>query len=247
MPHSYAQKPRMLFHEPKSPECYSTSPSCRHGRHRKPHKNRNRPTPILVQKQPQPSGHTHGHVIGEVASLGTSGLSPTHFAANWAKVTSDPWVLETLMGYKVEFFALPSQKCPPGLIDLESPKAQTLTQEIRELAFKKAITTSDGYISQIFLVPKSDGSWHPVVNLKSLNTWVVPHHFKMESISTVKGLLIRGDWMVKLDLKDAYLFIPIHRSHQKFLRFQRFQWDSREWQFQALPFGLSSAPSAPSR
>ena len=98
-----------------------------------------------------------------------------------------------------------------------------------------------------FLVPKSDGSWRPVVNLKSLNTWVVPHHFKMESIRTVKGLLIQGDWLVKLDLKDAYLSIPIHRPHQKFLRFQRFQWDSREWQFQALPFGLSSAPSAPSR
>ena len=48
-----------------------------------------------------------------------------------------------------------------------------------------------------------------------------------------------GDWLVKLDLKDAYLSVPIHVSHQKFLRFR---WESKEWQFQALPFGLSSAP-----
>ena len=146
------------------------------------------------------------------------------------------------MGYKVEFFALPSQKSPPGIIQLESTKAEILTQEILELSSKGAITPSngsrDGYTSQTFLVPKSDGSWCPVVNLKSLNRWVVPHHFKIESIRTVKVLLIQGDWMVKYDLKDAYQSIPIHMSHQMFLRFR---WESREWQFQALPFDLSSA------
>ena len=35
------------------------------------------------------------------------------------------------------------------------------------------------------------------------------------SIRTVKGLMQRGDWLVKLDLKDAYLTVPIHSSHQK--------------------------------
>ena len=78
-----------------------------------------------------------------------------------------------------------------------------------------------------------------MINLKSPNWWIVPRHFKMESIRTVKGLLMPGDWLVKLDLKDAYLSVLIHASHQKFLRFH---WESKEWQFQALPFGLSSAP-----
>ena len=57
---------------PRSPECYSTNPSCCHGRHRIPHKSHNRPAPILAQKQPQPSGHRHRHVIGKVISWGTS-------------------------------------------------------------------------------------------------------------------------------------------------------------------------------
>ena len=61
----------------------------------------------------------------------------------------------------------------------------------------------------------------------------------MGSIRTVKGLLMPGDWLVKLDLKDVYLSVPIHVSHQKFLRFR---WERKEWQFQVLPFGLSSAP-----
>ena len=56
-----------------------------------------------------------------------------------------------------------------------------------------------------------------MINLKSSNWWIVPRHFKMGSIRTVKGLLMPGDWLVKLDLKDAYLSVLIHASHQKFL------------------------------
>ena len=76
-------------------------------------------------------------------------------------------------------------------------------------------------------------------NLKSLNQFVVPHHFKMESIRTLEGVLQKDDWLLKLDLKDAYLSIPIHQNHQHFLRFP---WKGQLWQFKALPFGLSSAP-----
>ncbi|KAE8618780.1 hypothetical protein XENTR_v10009500 [Xenopus tropicalis] len=45
--------------------------------------------------------------------------------------------------------------------------------------------------------------------------------------------------MTKVDLKDAYLHIPIHSDHQKFLRFYLNQ---AHYQFQAMPFGLTSAP-----
>lgn len=45
--------------------------------------------------------------------------------------------------------------------------------------------------------------------------------------------------MVKLDLKDAYLQIPIHPAHHQFLKFQ---WEGETYQFRCLPFGLSSAP-----
>ena len=96
-----------------------------------------------------------------------------------------------------------------------------------------------GFISPIFVVPKADGSWRPVINLQALNTYVARSHFKMESIKTVKGLLQRGDWLVKLDLKDAYLTIPIHRAYRKYLRFR---WQGHLWEFKVLPFGLSSAP-----
>lgn len=43
----------------------------------------------------------------------------------------------------------------------------------------------------------------------------------------------------KLDLKDAYLTVPIHPSHWRFLRFH---WQGKVYEYAALPFGLATAP-----
>jgi len=45
--------------------------------------------------------------------------------------------------------------------------------------------------------------------------------------------------MGKVDLKDAYLTVPIARRHRKFLRFS---WKGRKFQFKSLPFGLATPP-----
>lgn len=76
---------------------------------------------------------------------------------------------------------------------------------------------------------------------EKLNQFIVPHHFKMEGIRALKGLIRENDWAVKLDLKDAYLFIQVYPPHQKFLGFQ---WQERIVEFKSLPFGLQSAPYA---
>lgn len=67
------------------------------------------------------------------------------------------------------------------------------------------------------------------------------HKFKMEGFSTVRHTVRKGDWLAKLDLKDAYLTVPIFEGHRKFLRFQ---WGRNLFEFVSLPFGLSSAPWA---
>ena len=63
----------------------------------------------------------------------------------------------------------------------------------------------------------------------------------MEGLQVVKSLIQQGDFMMKLDLKDAYYTLPIHPSHRKYLRFF---YEDRTYEFQCLPFGLSSAPRA---
>ena len=96
-----------------------------------------------------------------------------------------------------------------------------------------------GFVSQLFAVPKKDGGIRPVVNLKVLNSYVKQVSFKMEGIHLMKDLLCPGDWITKVDLKDAYFAIPLNCQDRKLLRFQ---WQGKLYQFNCVPFELSSAP-----
>ena len=97
----------------------------------------------------------------------------------------------------------------------------------------------ESFYSTLFLVPKKRDQMRSVINLKKLNEWVTPQHFKMEGMGTLKELLRTNNWMVKVDLKDAYFTIPVHPSHHPYLRFMVGQ---EHYQFTCLSFSLSCAP-----
>ena len=42
----------------------------------------------------------------------------------------------------------------------------------------------------------------------------------MKGPHTLKDLVKPGDYMVEVDLKDAYFAMPVRAEHRKFLRFQ---------------------------
>ena len=52
---------------------------------------------------------------------------------------------------------------------------------------------------------KKDGGLRPIFNLKRLNENIKYQHFKMEEFHVVKHIIQMGDWMIKIDLKDALL------------------------------------------
>ena len=52
-----------------------------------------------------------------------------------------------------------------------------------------------------FLVQKTCGSWQPVINLLSVNAYVTFIKLKMEVVS----LVLEGDVMLSIDLKDVYI------------------------------------------
>ena len=117
-----------------------------------------------------------------------------------------------------------------------------LDKEVQDLLEKEAIeriSDPGGFYSPLFVVPKKDGGWRPIINLKQLNHFLDTTHFKMESILSLRDILKKDDYMIKVDLKDAYLTVPIHTSHRKYLRFS---WNGSNYQFKVLPFGLSTAP-----
>ena len=97
---------------------------------------------------------------------------------------------------------------------------------------------SVGCVSNFFMISKASGGLRPVFNLKSLNKFIRPVHFKMEGIHLLRDLIGEGHWFMKLDPKDTYLTVQIHSDDQKFLHFL---WKCNRFQYRSLPFGLSSA------
>ena len=49
-----------------------------------------------------------------------------------------------------------------------------------------------------------------MIDLSRLNGWVAVSHFHVETAQSVLQSLRLRDWMVSLDLQDAYLHVPVH-------------------------------------
>ena len=61
----------------------------------------------------------------------------------------------------------------------------------------------------------------------------------METVKSVRQLIMYNDWAVSIDLTDAYLHIPIHPISRKYLLFV---YNHQVFQFTALPFRMSLDP-----
>ena len=124
-----------------------------------------------------------------------------------------------------------------------SIRGKALEGEVQALLNKGAIELaplpSSGFYSRLFVVMKASGACRPVIDLSTLNLRVQQTSFKMETLQSVLLSVRPGDWMVSLDLKDAYLQVPMHPDSRKFLRFMV---GGKVYQFKVLCFGLSTAP-----
>ena len=147
-------------------------------------------------------------------------------------LTTDPEVLETVTGQKIEFDTWLKQLKPliqPKLSDIQSVSidleiAQLLQKGIIQPCYHKA----GEFISPVFTRPKKDGSFQMILKLKSFNTHVTNHHFKMDNIWTAIRTMKPGCYMASIDLKDAYYSVPISTTDQKFLKFE---WKGTLYQF----------------
>lgn len=194
------------------------------------------------------STHTNLHMLNSVllpipgiACFPTAGWLPCCFQ-NWQKIMADQWVFITNgLGIQV------------GAADNPSPEVTSMTSGGWESSPDKrgGAKANDQRCSKegqpmCRSVPQSDipspeegWSYRPVANLKPLNQFMQQVHFKMENLAMMRDLLRESDWMASIDLKDAYLSVQIWKDHRRYLWFL---WQDSIYEFQCLPFGLSSTP-----
>ena len=175
---------------------------------------------------------------------GTNFHSISDAVHKWVSLTSDEWILRAVAGYKIRFLSPPMRRRPPPPIPFSTADSILVDDLIHELLHKKAIRPISQeqvlFISNLFLVAKKGTEKRrPVINLKRLNEFIPDEKFKMEGWAEVKEAVFPRCFFARIDLKDAYLSVPMSEHSQPYLAFR---WREQIYCWTRLPFGLKSSP-----
>jgi hypothetical protein len=141
-----------------------------------------------------------------------------HFRDRWTTLfPQDNWVLQVILeGLRISFIQPDPLSSYPLFTDVPSDEEKDafLQQEIRLLIGKWAVEIvrnpqSLGFYSRLFLVQKANGQLRPIIDLSRLNQYILPPKFKMETARSIHLSIRRDEYVVSLDLADAYFHVPI--------------------------------------
>lgn len=137
---------------------------------------------------------------------------------------------------------LPFTRNAPSLkrVTIDSGKSTAVMEAVQEFLGKGALeeTKTVGFTARLFIDERGEKA-RPILDCRPLNRFLTPRPFKMEDLSALTALVQPKDYLVKVDLKDAYLHVPIQRQHRKYLQVYV---GGKRYQFKTLPFGLNVAP-----
>ena len=145
-------------------------------------------------------------------------------------------------GARWKFKEHPTLTSQPIFQHCRQEQRELLVAAAQQLVAKGAVSVlsteqhnTPGFYSPIFLRPKPTGELRPIIDLSRLNKHIVCPHFKMETVQSIRQSLQPGEWCTQIDIKDAYLHIPVQRKFRKYLRFAV---DGVVYEFKTLPYGL---------
>lgn len=78
-----------------------------------------------------------------------------------------------------------------------------------------------------------------IIDLSEFNKCVRKVSFRMEGIDTIKKMLKEDDYMVSIDLSNAFFTIPLHAKSKPFTTFE---FNGQRYCYNVLPFGLTCSP-----
>ena len=189
-----------------------------------------------------------GLPVKKIPDLHTKALGGRlkHCVEDWERIGISSWVRNVVSeGYKIPLKFISTQSKVPANPPVKGAAFEILATEAIELLAKEAVEevvpAVGQYISTYFAVPKarSPGKFRPILNLKKFNRSIKKYKFKMETMAHLRDWLKPGAYCVGIDLKDAFLHVPISPRFRKFLRFH---WLGKLLQWIVLPFGLKCSP-----
>lgn len=155
--------------------------------------------------------------------------------------------LGSRFGYSVatQGLRLGFQRYPPANKKPKEAPAKhqaLLTQAVEELLQKDAIERVEDsqvlHYSPFFGIRQVE-KFRPILDARQLNSCLAPPHFKLEGLEAIASMLRPGDWLSKVDIKDAYLHVPLAYKDRPYTGFG---FAGQTYRFKVLPFGVSSAP-----
>lgn len=138
----------------------------------------------------------------------------------------------------------------PPLAKRSAPLFRGNVEQMRSLARQLRAWLDEGVIEPsssasdvlglLFPVPKPHSDklrW--VLDSRLLNQHLLRPRFRLEGIAEIRHMLNRGDFMASIDIKDAFLQVPVDPHHRRYLAFHAL---GRQFRFKRMSFGTCVAP-----
>ncbi|CEP09959.1 hypothetical protein, partial, partial [Parasitella parasitica] len=171
------------------------------------------------------------------------------FITKWTEISNNSFVKTIIQqGYNIQFHTPPPiTTSPTPILPFSAEQSLLIDQAIKDLLQKAAIervsyaqTREDpGFYSSMFVIPKKNVGVRPVFNLRKLNHYLDAPHFKMDTIKEVARMIQPNDYLVSIDLSDAFLHVGLHPDSRKYLRLK---WKDQVYQYCTTAFGLTTSP-----
>jgi len=162
----------------------------------------------------------------------------------WNKLANTAVAAALNTGFSLPFKDTPPQRIIVPNYDLTPPQITSVRQQLTKfLAFDSiARTTQQPLVcSPLFVVPKANGGFRLVIDLRILNDTLDTPKFKAETLFTATRLAATYSHATTLDVASAFHHVPVSPRDRTYLGFQ---FDGQYYVWNVMPFGLQTSPWA---
>ncbi|KAG0943812.1 hypothetical protein G6F29_011592 [Rhizopus arrhizus] len=164
-----------------------------------------------------------------------------HFLHSWKSITTHPWPISIIQhGYRIQFAKQPTPwKIQERRLSAEDQlHVNAAVQKFLDGGIIEISPSQNRNFLSKFFTLQEKTKRRPILDCKQLNQFLQVEHFKMEGVPALREIIEKDDYLCKIDLKDAYVVVPIHPESQDFLSFQN---QGIVYRYTSLAFGLSVA------